>query len=59
MVDGLSAITPSKQRKLVRAAEAWLARFGPPEREVAFLVAVVSGRPAPCDVAWFDDPFDG
>jgi putative endonuclease len=48
-----------KQRRLVRAAEAWLAGHVDP-REACFLVAIVvyaaDGKPA---VTWYDDAFDG
>lgn len=54
---GLDAIGASKRRKLVAAAEAWLVERGPPEVEVAFLVAVVSFDPAGWSIEWVDDAF--
>lgn len=55
---GFDAVGPLKQRKLVRAAEEWLAAHGPPEREAAFLVAVVTLSSGGWTVEWIDDAFD-
>lgn len=55
----LEALTRDKQRRLSRAAEAWLDAFGEPAREAAFLVAVVTLGPGPWTVEWLDDAFDG
>jgi putative endonuclease len=56
---GLEAITADKQRRLVRAAEAWLAGAAD-VREAAFVVAVVTMH---ADGRWaielLDDAFDG
>lgn len=54
----LEAMTHDKRRRLSRAAEAWLDAFGEPEREAAFLVAVVTMGPGPWTIAWIDDAFD-
>ena len=54
---GLDAISYSKRRKLVAAAEAWLVERGPPEVEVAFMVAVVSFEPTGWSIEWLDDAF--
>jgi len=48
------AVGPRKQRKLVRAAEAYLAALETPFDEVAFLVALVEGD----RVTLIDDAFD-
>ncbi|MEQ1567750.1 MAG: YraN family protein [Myxococcota bacterium] len=57
--DALEALTPDKQARLRRAAEAWFAAFGLPEREAAFLLAVVTAASdgSPLTVTWWDDPF--
>jgi putative endonuclease len=52
---GLDAIGPSKQRKLRRAAEAWLDRHGTPAEEACFAVALVQGA----SVTLIDNAFDG
>ena len=56
---GDEAVGYGKRRHLIAAAEAWLAREGPP-RESAFLVVVVEvdARDEARIVAWFDDAFD-
>jgi putative endonuclease len=54
---GLDAIDGLKRRKLVAAAEAWLAERGPPRVEVAFLVAVVSFEADGWSIEWLDDAF--
>lgn len=54
------AVTPVKQQRLRRAAEAWMythAALG--WTEVAFLVAWVDTTTAPWEVRWLDDAFDG
>ncbi len=55
---GLDALTPDKRRKLVRAAEAWLVAHGLPEREVCFLVALVTMDPDGWSIGWIDNAFD-
>lgn len=55
---GAEAVGLTKRRKLARAAEQWLAANGPPEREAAFLVAVVTFEAAGWSVEWIDDAFD-
>lgn len=52
---GMESIGPDKRRRLVAAAEVWLSLHGPPEREVAFLVAVVSFEPSGWTVELWDD----
>jgi putative endonuclease len=54
----LEAIGRTKQRKLARAAEEWLAAHGPPERDAAFLVAVVTFDPAGWTLELLDNAFD-
>lgn len=56
---GLDAVTDFKRRKIVRAAEEWLA--GQPEapRESAFLVATVDFLPDGWAIALLDNAFDG
>lgn len=54
------AVTPVKQQRLRRAAEAWLHTHPAVVwREVAFLVAWVDTTTDPWDVRWLDDAFDG
>lgn len=48
------AVGPRKRRRLVRAAEAYLAAVDTPYDEVAFLVALVEGE----RVTLIDDAFD-
>ncbi len=53
---GLDSVTPSKQRKLRRAAEAYLARMDEAPVEVAFLVVLVGeGEDPPME--FVDDAF--
>lgn len=56
---GDEAVGRAKQRHLVAAAEAWLARAGSP-RESAFTVVIVEvdDLDQPRIVAWYDDAFD-
>jgi putative endonuclease len=58
---GIDAVGPGKRRRLTAAGRAWLAEHGPPEREVAFLVAVVTlddeADPTRWAVEWWDDAF--
>jgi putative endonuclease len=54
---GVEAIGPDKRRRLRAAAESWLSTRGLPEREAAFLVAVVSFEPSGWTVDWWDDAF--
>jgi putative endonuclease len=54
---GLESIGPTKQRRLRAAAEAWLLAHGEPEREVAFLVAIVALHADGWTVEWLDDAF--
>ncbi|MEN0063711.1 MAG: YraN family protein [Myxococcota bacterium] len=56
---GWESIGPRKQRRLVRAAETWLARQDDTFEEMAFLVALVQCGPGPWSVEWWDDAFDG
>lgn len=48
------AVGPTKQRKLARAAEAFLAAYPEPFEEAAFLVALVEGD----QITLIDDAFD-
>ena len=58
--DGLDAIGPAKRRRLVGAANAWLAAYPDPVDEVAFVVAMVHLAPrGGWSVTLIDDPFDG
>lgn len=54
---GIDAIDRRKRGHLRRAGEAWLCEHGEPEREVAFLVAVVDLATPGWPVEWWDDPF--
>jgi putative endonuclease len=58
---GVESVGRGKQRRLTAAGRAWLAEHGPPQREVAFLVAVVTldeeVAPATWAVEWWDDAF--
>lgn len=56
--DGLASISPAKQRRIARAAEAWLDRHGVDVEDVAFLVALVDCRTEPWRITWIDDAFD-
>lgn len=51
--DGLESISVAKQRRLQRAAEAFLAVYTGPYTEACFCLAVVSDT----GVRWLDDPF--
>jgi putative endonuclease len=53
----LESIGANKRRRLVSAAEAWLDLQGLPEREVAFLVALVSMDDTGWSIQWWDDAF--
>jgi len=56
---GSEAVDEGKQRRLVRAAEAWLQEHGS-TGDMAFLVALVSMMPeVEWSVEWIDDAFDG
>ena len=55
---GIDAVTEDKRRRLVRAAEEWLAGR-PAPRESAFLVALVDFVPGGWEVSFLDDAFDG
>lgn len=50
-------ITPAKQRRLRRAAEAWLADHADEWEEIAFLLAFVDLSVDPWSIRWIDDPF--
>ena len=52
--DPLLAITPAKQRKLIRAAEAFLAYTEEPWEEVSFSIALVEDGV----LTWLHDAFD-
>jgi putative endonuclease len=54
----LEAIGRTKQRKLARAAEEWLAVHGPPDKDAAFLVAVVTFIPDGWTLELLDNAFD-
>ncbi len=51
--DGLSSLSTVKQRRLHRAAEAFLATYKGPYEEACFCLAVVTDT----QVRWHDDPF--
>ena len=51
-------ISPSKQRKLRRAAEAWMLDHIVSVDEIAFLVALVDLSTDPWSVTWIDNAFD-
>ncbi len=55
---GIDAVTPGKQRRLIHAAEAWLAEHDTDADEIAFLLALVTFAD-PWRVELIDDPFDG
>ncbi len=55
---GLDAVGPAKQRRLSRAAEAWLDMVGCEFNEAAFMVATVSFDDGAWTVALLDDAFD-
>ena len=52
---GLEAVGPGKQRKLSRAAEAWLSRWDGPFEEASFTVVLVQDGV----LHWIDNAFDG
>ena len=54
---GDDAVSPHKRRRLVRAAEAWLAAAPGEPREACFLVAYVDTAQTPWAVRWVDDAF--
>jgi putative endonuclease len=56
---GLESITPGKQRRLVRGAEAWLQAHDGSPAEVCFLVAVVAMGLDGWSIEYVDDAFDG
>jgi len=56
---GLDAVSEHKRRKLVRAAEEWLAGQPSAPTECAFLVATVDFLPDGWSIALLDDAFDG
>lgn len=51
---GIEAVDGRKRRRLVRAAEAWLADHEDIVDEACFLVALVEGE----RITWFDNAFD-
>lgn len=55
---GWEAVGPAKQRRLTRAAEAWLASQPGDCVEAAFLLALVELGADGWTVEWMDDPFD-
>jgi len=57
--DALEAITLSKRKRLLRAAEAWLVNHDEDFDEVAFLVALVTGPVGAWTLSLIDDAFDG
>ena len=52
--DPLQAITPGKQRRLIRAADAFLAVTDAPWQEVSFSIAMVEDG----QLSWLHDAFD-
>ena len=58
-VAGLEALSAQKQRRLISAGEAWLSRYGEPDVDVTFLVAIVTGSESAGTIHWLEDPFDG
>lgn len=54
---GAEAVGPHKQRRLAAAGEAWLLARGLPDREVAWLVAVVTCADEGWTIDWLDDAF--
>lgn len=52
------AVDGHKQRRLVRAARAFLASFEGDYDEVCFLVALVEATEHGLEVTWIDDAFD-
>lgn len=57
-VDPLESITPAKQRKLVRGAEAWMAQMGAEAEDIGFTIAVVDLADEAWPVTFLDDAFD-
>lgn len=55
---GLEAVDRGKQRRLVRAAEAWLATSSPAFHEAAFMVVLVVATPEGFQLDLVDDAFD-
>ncbi|MEZ4321422.1 MAG: YraN family protein [Myxococcota bacterium] len=55
--DALESVTPDKQARLRRGAEAWLASAGEPESEIAFMVAVVTLNDGVWGLELWDDAF--
>jgi putative endonuclease len=56
--DGLEAVTAKKRRKLVVAANAWIARHAEPRDGYRMSVAAVVRREALWEVEWWWDAFD-
>ncbi len=56
--DGLDAVTPSKQRRISRAAAAYLDDFRGDYREAAFMVALVALEDGRWELELLDDAFD-
>ena len=56
---GIDSITSVKKRRLLSAGESWLLRYGEPQKDVSFILAVVVGNTADNRIEWLDDPFDG
>ncbi len=54
---GADAVGHHKRARLRRGALAWLQQHGEPERECAFMVAVVTPIGTEFTVEWFDDAF--
>lgn len=54
----LEAIGRTKQRKLARAGDEWLASRGPPARDAAFMVVAVTLHPEGWTLEIIDDAFD-
>ena len=55
---GVESISPTKRRRLIAAAEAWLGTHSEAFDEVCFTLAVVvSDFTVP--IQWIDNPFDG
>lgn len=57
--EGLDSITSVKKRRLLSAGESWLLRYGEPEKDVSFILAVVVGETSDNRIEWLDDPFGG
>ncbi len=56
--DGLDAVDDDKVRRLVHAAEAWLADQTPEWSDMGFLVALVHPDAGGFVIQWVDDAFD-